>query len=193
VWLDEWKHFYFKLHPEVAAYSKNQSISDRVELRSKLKCKSFRWFLNNIWPHHFFPMEDRFFGKLRNKKANKCLQSPRSKAFGQPYGPALLSDCIVELYSPQLFVMTPEGYIKTDDSVCLDAVEFKDGSEVRIMACNTLVRQKWKIDSGMVKHIMSGKCLDLANKGEGLVVQECLDGSRSQQWTLENVEWKEFS
>lgn len=86
--------------------------------------------------------------------------------------------------------MTPDGYIKTDDSVCLDAVEYKDGSEVRIMACNTLKRQKWKVLNGRVKHGVSGKCLDLADKGEGLVVRDCLDGSRSQQWSLENVAWK---
>lgn len=190
VWLDEWKNFYFKLHPEVAAYSKNQSVGDRIELRSKLNCKTFRWFLTHIWPHHFFPMEDRFFGKIRNKKSNKCLQSPRTKTFGQPYGPATMSDCILELYAPQLFVVTPEGYIKTDDSVCLDAIEFKDGSEVRIMACNTLKRQKWTISNGNVVHSLSGKCLDLPDKGDGLVVRECLSGSRSQLWTLENVQWK---
>jgi hypothetical protein len=135
-------------------------------------------------------MEDRYFGKIRNYKSSKCLQSPRTKTFGQPYGPATISDCIVELYSPQLFVITPEGYIKTDDSVCLDAVEHKDGSEVRIIACNTLKRQQWTIDGGIIRHKLSNKCLDLASKGENLVVRECLDGSKSQQWVLEKVEWK---
>lgn len=33
-------------------------------LRKSLKCKSFEWYLSNIWTEHFFPANDRFFGKL---------------------------------------------------------------------------------------------------------------------------------
>lgn len=112
---------------------------------------------------------------------------------GQPYGPATLSDCILELYAPQLFIHTPQGYIKTDDNVCLDAIELKEEGEVRIMACNTLKRQKWQVTtSGGLKHLMSGKCLDLPRKQglASLVIKDCLDGSRSQKWNLEKVEWK---
>ncbi|ODM87241.1 Polypeptide N-acetylgalactosaminyltransferase 5 [Orchesella cincta] len=101
VWMDEWKDFFFKIHPEIAVYAHNQSIEDRLILRhEKLQCKSFKWYLENIWPSHFMPFEDRFFGKVRNVKSQKCLQSPRTKTFGQPYGLASVSECIIETYSP---------------------------------------------------------------------------------------------
>lgn len=203
VWMDEWKDFFFKIHPEVAIYSHNQSVEERVTLRNKLQCKSFKWYLETIWPSHFMPMEDRFFGKVRNVKSQKCLQSPRTKTFGQPYGVASISDCIIELYAPQLFILTPDGYLKTDDSVCLDAPEYKDlESEVRIMACNTLERQKWRHnkETNRLTHVLSGKCLDLPVKkklnnltssgGIALELRKCDEKSKSQEWNLEKVEWR---
>lgn len=185
-------------------YAHNQSIEERLNLRYKqLQCKSFRWYLDNIWPSHFMPLDDRFFGKIRNVKSQKCLQSPRTKTFGQPYGVASVSDCIIELYPPQLFILTPDGYVKTDDSVCLDAPEHKDAeSEVRIMACNTLDRQKWRYDKEMerVVHSISGKCLDLPSKkkplsptttgGTALELRACDAKSKSQSWILEDVKWR---
>ncbi|ODM95842.1 Polypeptide N-acetylgalactosaminyltransferase 3 [Orchesella cincta] len=203
VWMDEWKDFFFKIHPEIAVYAHNQSIEDRLILRhEKLQCKSFKWYLENIWPSHFMPFEDRFFGKVRNVKSQKCLQSPRTKTFGQPYGLASVSECIIETYSPQLFILTPDGYFKTDDSVCLDAPEHRDSvSEVRIMACNTLERQRWRYDKNTERiiHTISSKCLDLPSKkklpvsptgGIVLELRACDDKSKSQTWTLEDVKWR---
>lgn len=41
-----------------------QAIRSRLSLRENLHCHSFKWYLDNIWPQHFFPMENRFFGKV---------------------------------------------------------------------------------------------------------------------------------
>jgi polypeptide N-acetylgalactosaminyltransferase len=47
----------------------------------------------------------------------------------------------------QMFIMTPEGVIMTDESVCLDARLSShvttSGAKVRVSACNQLERQKW--------------------------------------------------
>nr|CAD7423818.1 unnamed protein product [Timema monikensis] len=64
VWMDEWKEFYFRFNPEAAAMRDKETVRDRLELREKLKCKSFEWYLDNIWPQHFMPKDDRFFGMV---------------------------------------------------------------------------------------------------------------------------------
>lgn len=39
-------------------------MSDRQLLRKQLQCKSFEWYLENVWPENFFPSTKRFFGKI---------------------------------------------------------------------------------------------------------------------------------
>ncbi|XP_037074927.1 polypeptide N-acetylgalactosaminyltransferase 3-like [Pollicipes pollicipes] len=195
VWMEKWADFFFKVNPEAAKLKDELRVTHRMMVRERMSCHNFKWYLDNIWPEHFFPDDDRFFGKVRNEKLEHCLQRPSPTGTGQPSGPATVTDCASNWYTPQLFVMTMEGYIMTDESVCLDV---PDGGQqeaegrARLHGCSQLSRQKWYHDqkTSELVHVDSAKCLDLptAANPESLVVMAC-SGAPSQRWTLERVPW----
>lgn len=56
VWLDQWKDFFYKMNPtakSILDHNRTEvlvNITERIELRQRLRCKSFQWYLDNIWP-----------------------------------------------------------------------------------------------------------------------------------------------
>ncbi|XP_064455998.1 polypeptide N-acetylgalactosaminyltransferase 1-like [Ornithodoros turicata] len=196
VWMDDWAAFYFNMNREANKIGRKQDVSARRELRQRLRCKSFDWYLKNVWPEHFFPADDRFFGKIRNKKSGLCFKRPSSKTYHQPVGRVLLEECSYTHYPMQYFVFTEEGFIKTDEAICLDSPESQADTNVVMIACNELPRQKWRYDPKLhvIMHKKTKMCLDLPSQHspQGITLQRCNGGS-SQQWTMEAVDWKKVT
>ncbi|RWS08150.1 polypeptide N-acetylgalactosaminyltransferase 13-like protein [Dinothrombium tinctorium] len=203
VWMDEWKYFFYRINPVakrtifgndevVSEPEKLVNISERIELRKALQCKNFEWFLNTVWPEHFFPTKDRFFGQIRNIFLGECLQKPNSD--GGPSsgssGVAELARCGLELYAPQCFVYTKRGVLMTDDSLCLDVSNAYSGPTVLLLACSQHKRQQWKYNAfeNSFKHLESNLCLDVYPNTRTLTLKQC-DQSKTQRWQMRSQEW----
>lgn len=62
VWLDDYaKHFYARTGRHKGDFG---NITERVELRKSLNCKSFQWFVDNVYPNIKVPGNLTAFGEV---------------------------------------------------------------------------------------------------------------------------------
>ena len=93
--------------------------------------------------------------QIVHSSSGKCLMRPRTRGtFWQPNGFIAYQDCISPPDLSQMFVMTKDGVIMTDESACLDASEretFNTKPQVKLIACSNFADQKWKYDEEVHK------------------------------------------
>lgn len=204
VWMDEYKDFFYTMNPSVKSIAMNiskETLDERKELRKNLDCKPFQWFLDTVWPEHFFPSPDRFFGQIKSIASGECINKPGQtmgstlKAIGvvgtSPVGKLGIEKCTIDPYPGQSFVYTKKGYIMTDDSVCFDVTSGGAGNFVLLLACSEMRRQKWRydLDTKQFIHIESDLCLTLESKSYKFVTIDTCTDTETQKWDLISVHW----
>ncbi|XP_066594873.1 polypeptide N-acetylgalactosaminyltransferase 1-like [Prorops nasuta] len=195
VWMDDWANFFFKFNPEAERLRDKQQVRARLMLREKLKCKGFEWYLDNVWPEHFFPKDDRFFGRIIHEPTERCLMRPISRGFYIQTGYAVVDVCSPRLLLGQMFVMTKNGIIMTDESLCLYAPDHETSQKqpkVKVMACNDMPTQKWKYDykNNLLIHTASGMCLQATDEFDVPPFIAPCNKNDNQRWLLDTVPWK---
>uniref|UniRef100_A0A8C0BDT2 Polypeptide N-acetylgalactosaminyltransferase n=1 Tax=Buteo japonicus TaxID=224669 RepID=A0A8C0BDT2_9AVES len=157
VWMDEYKQYYYEARPSAVGKSFG-SVADRVEQRRKLNCKSFQWYLENVYP------ELKFLKYL--------LKTPVSPSPDHHYDPN----------GTFLFLMLKEWVfsdplIRQQDK-CLSITSFST-----VTACFfSVFSQKWKMKGSFIQHFVSGLCLE--NQNGRVVTNPCQAGVPGQQWEL---------
>ncbi|XP_055295558.1 polypeptide N-acetylgalactosaminyltransferase 5 isoform X1 [Sitodiplosis mosellana] len=179
VWLDQWKEFYYAMSPGARKASAGD-VSERRALRDRLKCKSFRWYLENIYPESQMPLDYYFLGEIQNAETQNCLDTMGRKA-NEPIG----SSYCHGLGGNQVFAYTKRHQIMSDDN-CLDAAHPR--GPVKLVRCHGMQgNQEWKYDEEekTIKHINSGNCLTRATSEDPStpLLRPC-DYSEGQQWLM---------
>ncbi|XP_046573297.1 probable N-acetylgalactosaminyltransferase 9 [Haliotis rubra] len=187
VWMDDYKRLFF-MHRHDLRNKDFGDISARVDLRKKLQCKSFKWFLDNVYPEKFVLDEDVLaWGLVRSGGSTLCLDTlGREDKIEYDLG---VFSCQHGASANELFSLSKTNELRREE-VCLDS-QGDDGSVARMMLCfKKTPGMKWKYDvvQGTIIQEKSGKCLDRAKLTAGgtVIVNPC-NGGDSQKWTFETV------
>ncbi|KAJ8314117.1 hypothetical protein KUTeg_008678 [Tegillarca granosa] len=136
VWMDEYKEFFYKINPGVRSTSYGD-VTSRKQLRQKLQCNSFRWYLENIYPESQMPLDYYALGEIRNKETGQCIDSMGRKS-GEKVG---LVHCH-GMGGNQVFSYTKKKALQTDD-ICLDVSAIS--GPVKLFQCHGLGgNQQWE-------------------------------------------------
>ncbi|KAK5643567.1 hypothetical protein RI129_007412 [Pyrocoelia pectoralis] len=178
VWMDDYKNYYYGAVP-LARNVPFGSIQERLELKERLQCKPFKWYLNNVYPELSVPHASTNYGSLR--QGIFCLDT-----MGH------LLDGTVALYQchntggNQEWGLTSGGSIKHHD-LCLTLDKYVKGVQVIMRICDGSDNQKWKyIESGsLLKHSKLPLCLDSRFTDiKGITVEKCNPNLETQRWQL---------
>ncbi|XP_064785081.1 probable polypeptide N-acetylgalactosaminyltransferase 8 [Oncorhynchus masou masou] len=187
IWMDEYKH---NVNIAWNIPIKDHGIdigdvSERKELREKLKCKPFKWYLEKIYPQLDTWDNILAYGGMKNLDANICIDQGLI-----PGHTPIAFDCFN--YGPQhtYYHSNGELYIgglkshKYNDNRCLaDSGEDKFPD---LYDCHEAVQKgmgiHWDFTQGKeLKNRQTKRCLEIQK--QKLVVQKCT----GQKWEIQNI------
>uniref|UniRef100_A0ABM5FA34 Polypeptide N-acetylgalactosaminyltransferase n=1 Tax=Pogona vitticeps TaxID=103695 RepID=A0ABM5FA34_9SAUR len=132
VWMDEYKQYYYEARPSAIGKAFG-SIVDRVEQRRKMNCKSFQWYLENVYPELKVPEKELIPGII--KQGANCLESQGQDTAGNAL--AGVGSCKGTVNNPaatQEWIFS-DPLIRQQDK-CLSITSFSTGSQITIESCN---------------------------------------------------------
>ncbi|XP_070783979.1 polypeptide N-acetylgalactosaminyltransferase 11 [Enoplosus armatus] len=204
VWMDEYKEQYLSLRPELRDRSYGD-IGERVALRKRLQCQSFRWYLDTVYPEmqtvtngNKQQQQPLFInkglrrpkvlqrGRLRNLATRRCLVAQGRAS--QKGGVVVLRPC--DPRDPeQDWAYDEEGQLVLAGLLCLDVSEVRTFDPPRLMKCHgSGGSQQWSLGkSNRLYQVSVGQCLSVAQPigPKGYVSMAICDASQAQQWQLE--------
>ncbi|XDV24624.1 hypothetical protein PO909_028744 [Leuciscus waleckii] len=190
VWMDEYKK---NVHIAWGVPIQNHGIdigdvSERKRLRERLKCKPFKWYLENVYtalnPRNFLG-----YGALINDlQTSLCLDKGPSEE-----NTPILYPC--HFFSSQVFYYTASGEILTDPlptllhdrKRCL--IDPGSGRFPELSWCSGTEKQKhmyWDFKQGQaIQNRDTKRCLEIGAEQDvkNVFIQEC----RNQHWRIQHV------
>lgn len=204
VWMDEYISHYYEAnsHAKTVYYG---NITNRLELRKKLNCKSFKWYMENIYPDLILPNDQskpvekyqRWDQRTRNYEKRFALQLRGTKLCLQSQGGVTekksgiaLGYCLGKTKS-QSWYKTDKSELVLAKLLCLDSTK----KQPRLMKCHELGgTQEWKMredgEKTAVYNMAAGLCLTPEAEKIGMKVEMQVCSDKSHLWTMIDVENK---
>ncbi|XP_072468122.1 polypeptide N-acetylgalactosaminyltransferase 5 [Notamacropus eugenii] len=185
VWLDEYKELFYGHGYRLLDQSLNVgNLTQQRELRKKLGCKSFKWYLENVFPDIEAPIV-RASGVIINVALGKCISLENTTA--------VLEECDAGSKSQQ-FNYTWLKLIKQGDRCLAPVPVIRDLS---LYPCdNRNKKLKWlhklmgvlhpeQMDHLILEHWKQLRCLEASHSGMTLKATACDSMNPYQKWKFE--------
>ncbi|XP_024115504.1 N-acetylgalactosaminyltransferase 7 isoform X1 [Oryzias melastigma] len=183
VWWDEYKDFFYASRPETLTLAYGD-ISDLKRFREEHRCKSFKWFMEEIAydiPLHYpLPPKNVEWGEIRGLETSYCIDS-----MGHTNGGNVEIGPCHRMGGNQLFRINEANQLMQYDQ-CLTR---GDNSAVIITHCDRNQYTEWKYfkDLHRFTHMPTGKCLDRSDLLHKVFISDCDTSKTTQKWEMNNI------
>uniref|UniRef100_A0A672HKE6 Polypeptide N-acetylgalactosaminyltransferase n=1 Tax=Salarias fasciatus TaxID=181472 RepID=A0A672HKE6_SALFA len=194
VWMDQYRsHVYMAWNlPLQNSGVDIGDVSSRKALRSRLGCRPFSWFLENVYPELRSYGDTAAYGVLKNSlRDDLCLdQGPDNDNVPIMYAcHGMTPQNVYYRGSQQLQLGALSPTLDDDDNKCLVEVNGRP----RLLECRYAaakhMRLRWSFtQGGSIQNLESQRCLELLENPQWefrvqLVLQDC----SAQSWTISSV------
>ncbi|KAM4772487.1 polypeptide N-acetylgalactosaminyltransferase 14 [Rhinophrynus dorsalis] len=189
VWMDEYKNHYYAARP-AAQGRPYGDIQKRLLLRRSLKCRTFKWYLENVYPELQIPAESLSkSGIIRQRQ--RCIESQKTEGQDPPSLNLVPCSSLKGGSTPsQEWIYTQVQQI-SQSQLCLSVHTLFPGTQVVLLPCKEGDgKQRWSKVGSHIEHMASRFCLDTEIIGDTdentreIVINPCETTAISQRWEM---------